>query len=869
MFNIRMNLMAIRFSIIILITACFVPINSLLANDEFYAYYTKVQHSATDYLSEYADIIVVLDEGKQIEFTRQTNYQPLWVTPNGSFLIDDLNPGKDADYTFEYTYVRLIENSPEKIVVHWRYMTNTNVLEFANRNIDPVIMDGFTGVVHELFTIYPDGTVEREIKEAKGSIFEQWKSDEYATHQTIKLLDNGIDHGKVNWGNQNESEIEYIKGTPVVNESKLEKPVIAFNFNGEILEDDEEPHMRDEIFEKYSEEEYLMQGLMMVYKKGVSGTSIAFDGYYSGISAELVEVDLSNGFSVDAWIALDVYPYNNAPVVHQSKNFGESGYYLGIDAYGHLLFALNGTTIKSKEVIPLYTWTNVSACVGNGNIDLYINGRKVNASHYNGGIHIPEVPMLIGINSKKERCTDFVRTNQQNIPFIYGLQGLLDEIRIYNKSLSENQINDNYRAFEPQDKKSPLKKGVLPGELGVAKEFGAYYKTLEFQDLWDNMWRLTDFSDVVVKFDNQPTSIVYWHGSNYAANYVTDNNRWMADQSSEIWGKHGCSEHMADKQNRHSYVRIIENSPARVVVHWRYPCVDVGYNCDDRRNWSDEIHTIYPDGTAVRKVNWNKGDDKPGFQDIQFFTNPGETALDVMNLQAMTLANTKGEVLKLTWEPPNKVPENTLEDATIELLNSKSEYKVFTIFQGGYISPWGSVEQSEYTEDPFAGPWNHWPMHLVPSDGRFAITHDRVTHFAIGANDYTPEFGSLVQYGFTNQDIETLLPIAKYWQNPPPVKNVQGAGFKEFSKEEKAYIFTEASDQMSFSIEAEEKSPVVNPCFILNKWNGKKVSVKVNGAKMKDGLRIGKARDTNGELKLIIWMKYMSEKPTKIDIIAG
>ena len=72
----------------------------------------------------------------------------------------------------------------------------------------------------------------------------------------------------------------------------------------------------------------------------------------------------------------------------------------------------------------------------------------------------------------------------------------------------------------------------------------------------------------------------------------------------------------------------------------------------------------------------------PGFQDIQFFTNPGESPLDVVNMNAMTVANVKGDVLELNWEMPNKNPEQSLTDATIQWLNSKSEYKIFTIFQG-------------------------------------------------------------------------------------------------------------------------------------------------------------------------------------------
>ena len=81
--------MAIKLPILVLIAVYFFTDNALASNDEFYAYYTKVQHSATDYLGEYADVIVVLGAGKQLEFTRQTNYQPSWVTPAGKFMIDE------------------------------------------------------------------------------------------------------------------------------------------------------------------------------------------------------------------------------------------------------------------------------------------------------------------------------------------------------------------------------------------------------------------------------------------------------------------------------------------------------------------------------------------------------------------------------------------------------------------------------------------------------------------------------------------------------------------------------------------------------------------------------------------------------------
>jgi len=846
-----------------------VSINML--RGEFYAYHTKVQHSATDYVSDYADIIVKVNGGT-LEFTRQTFYQPRWRSETGSFLVDDLFPGRDIDGSLDYTYVRLIDNSPERIMVHWRYFPDIDPLIRANAAKDPMTPYGFEGVVHEFFTIYPDGKVERLVRNATNSSYEGWLEGEGRMFQVLQLSARGIEHHRVQRGmpevadeeedededewDEDEEEVEEISAWPAdFPEPRLYFPLneaeegLAFWFDGD--EEMESPLLGSDHF----------------IMDGVNAEALTLDGYYDGVMIEDGIGDIHGGFSISVWLALDVYPYNDAPILHQSKAFGKQGLYFGIDPYGHPIFRMNGKEVVSPKALSYLKWQQLNVTVAKGRITLYQNGEQVASGRYRGKISLPEIPTLIGLNSEKARCSDFVRSNQQNLPFIFGLQGAMDELMVHHEVLDAASIGRLYQFQKPEDLNSPIQKGVLPGELGIAENFGAYYKTLPFQPLWDSMWRLSEYADVVVKFDHIPTSVVYWHGSNYAANWVTDANQWMSDQSSEIWGPHGCSEHMADKQVRHSYVRIIENTPARVVVHWRYPCVDVGYICTDQANWSDEIHTIYPDGTGIRKVHWNNATESPGFQDIQFFTNPGENALDVVGLQAMTVANVKGEIEELLWAKPDKVPEITIEDAHIELLNSKSKQKIFVVFQGGKITPWGHVEQSAYTDDPFAGPWNHWPMHFVPSDGRFAVAHDRVTHFALGANDWAPEFGSLVMYGFTDEGIESALPAARAWKNPPLIENVKGAKTKGFDKDQKAFVFSNADRDISFSITGSEMSPIVNPCFVFKNWGEKDASISVNGKHITEGtdLKLGRHWTDSGR-DLIIWLRTESTKQMEISI---
>ncbi|UII79884.1 LamG domain-containing protein [Flagellimonas sp. CMM7] len=841
--------------------------------DNFYAYHTKVQHSPSDYVGKYADLIVVLGENK-LEFTRQTGYLPKWTTSSHSFLVDDFFPEKDIDTNFEYSYVRLLEESNEQIIVHWRYVKDIEIFKRANKNLDSKFEQGLTHVVHEIFTIYPNGKVERQVKDATGSSYNSWSSKEYADRQTFTLSNSGIDYSPVEWGYKGWVKPERGPQNKVISTSGLKDPVLHWKFDMDILDaedvdgiaDWEMEYYKDSALETITEEIDTILGGSYIVKKGVSGRALAFDGYYTGVE-HIEKFELPDNFTVEGWIALDVYPYNEAPLIHNAINFGEQGFYLGVDAYGFPFLRVNGKTIKSDSKLPLYLWKHLSASVEENNAIFYLDGEKVGSTVFKGSLKNSK-RLSIGLNTDKARGTDYVREFSQNLPFIYGIQGIIDEVKVYNAALSEKQIAKHYNRFVPTDRTSPVEKAVLPGEVGVAENFGAYYKTLDYHELWDKMWRLTDKTDIVVKFEDSPVSVVYWHGSNFAANWVLDNNRWMADQSSEIFTKHGCSEHMSDKQNRHSYSRIIENNPARVVVHWRYPCVDIGYICTNKANYTDEYHTIYPDGTAIRKTVFNnKLIEAPGFQDVQFFTNPGEDALDVVNINAVTVANTKGETVEYVWEKPNVMPEGELEDASIQWMNSKSDWKIYKIYDEEGIFTWGEDEQSKYTDDPFAGPWNHWPISLLPSDGRFAIDSDRVTHFALGTGGPGPE--ASIFYGFTDKTIHTLIDPAKYFQNAPKISEIDNGKSKGFMKAEKAYLISEVTQgDININIDASKESPIHNPAFVFDNIKLDIDQARANGKKLEMGkeVRVGHEYNAQGKPKTIVWLQFNTDKQLSIEI---
>jgi hypothetical protein len=403
----------------------------------------------------------------------------------------------------------------------------------------------------------------------------------------------------------------------------------------------------------------------------------------------------------------------------------------------------------------------------------------------------------------------------------------------------------------------------------------------------------------VVTFDDGGYKMVFWRGTNYNMNLVTENGIWVGDQSAETGAIAGCAEHMSDKQCRFAHVRIIESHDARVVVHWRYALCDVLYNIADVDEitdwgaWADEYYYIYPDGMAMRNF-FVHGISGFSITEPTVFNQPGEKAEDNISLDAVTIANMEGKIRTFSWDQwpgggqfARKVPK-----ANICIVNLKSAAKPCYVYEPrSKIIPYGggvAELRPEYSRFPT---WNHWPVSQWPSDGRYAIVPDRVSSSAI-TSPRVPEPrvspGSITRtgqfiMGLSEKPMKHLLVVARSWLQAPEVKILGGAfGSAAYSRSERAYVFertrilsdfpllSRKDEWLGFEIAASEESPLLNACFVIKRWRASGAELLVNDKEVKRGKDFRYAlRHRLESTDLIVWLRAESSKPVTVTIKAA
>lgn len=172
-------------------------------------------------------------------------------------------------------------------------------------------------------------------------------------------------------------------------------------------------------------------------------------GFASGfIVPDSPSLRLTNALSIEAWVnPSNVLVQIPQTIVSKSENNTLStngSYFLGIQANGLLAFSLspNGvarsnTTLYAPMPLPTNQWSHVAATYDGLVMRLFVNATNVAQTNYSKGIYPSTIPL--GVGTSTNYSPPIITT-----PWIW--RGFLDEVTIYNRALSESEIDSIYDA---------------------------------------------------------------------------------------------------------------------------------------------------------------------------------------------------------------------------------------------------------------------------------------------------------------------------------------------------------------------------------------------------------------------------------------
>ncbi|PKN02010.1 MAG: hypothetical protein CVU77_03515 [Elusimicrobia bacterium HGW-Elusimicrobia-1] len=170
---------------------------------------------------------------------------------------------------------------------------------------------------------------------------------------------------------------------------------------------------------------------------GKYGTSLNFNGTNNYVNVpDANSLDITNAITVEAWINPAVSGNSAYRTFLAKRNVGVNyELFLNNDAGANQgrLGWYSGAVVISNNIPAIGVWTHTVATVSGGtNLIMYVNGVPVHTATI-AAISANADPLTIGSIVGPSEC----------------FSGIMDEVRIYNRTLSESEIKSHYAPTEP------------------------------------------------------------------------------------------------------------------------------------------------------------------------------------------------------------------------------------------------------------------------------------------------------------------------------------------------------------------------------------------------------------------------------------
>jgi len=173
----------------------------------------------------------------------------------------------------------------------------------------------------------------------------------------------------------------------------------------------------------------LYGGPTFTYITGMVGMAFSLDGTYDYVEVpDSSSLDITDSITIDAWIYAHAL---GGRVVDKITAGGSNGYML--DTYNsHLRFIIDGVIVSGSTTLTTNTWYHIAGVYNRSEqkLRVYVNGAQDGFGNYSGSIPANNLTIRIGADSTGANA----------------FNGIIDEVEIFNRALSQSEIADIYAA---------------------------------------------------------------------------------------------------------------------------------------------------------------------------------------------------------------------------------------------------------------------------------------------------------------------------------------------------------------------------------------------------------------------------------------
>jgi len=190
---------------------------------------------------------------------------------------------------------------------------------------------------------------------------------------------------------------------------------------------------------------------------GKFGNALSFNGTNAFVSVpDSASLDVTTGMTLEAWVKPTTVTNFRTIAVKETSGNLVYGLYAGSDTNKPQSQVTVGTPrlVDAPSAIPTGSWSHVAMTYDGTTERLYVNGTQVASGAFSGTISTSNSPFKIGGNA------------------IWGewFNGLIDEVRLYNRALSAAEIQtDMNAAISPSDSTPPSAPGTLTATGGLGQ----------------------------------------------------------------------------------------------------------------------------------------------------------------------------------------------------------------------------------------------------------------------------------------------------------------------------------------------------------------------------------------------------------------